>query len=115
MKFAVEFGKTDKHLLEFSFNQLLGTAMIKVDGAVVRKHTRWFSEPLKQVYELDVGQVEVWHVRIQQERKLLFGHRWQVFVHEQLPPGCDADWQDCGTEHQSGKCDMLALYLCNKK
>lgn len=89
MKFSLEFGETENHLLEFSFNQLLGTCVIKVNHEIVRKHTRWFSEPLRQTHELRVGNNEVWNVRIEKERKLLIGQKYRVFVNQRLARVCE--------------------------
>lgn len=89
MKITLELGETEKNLLEFSFNQLLGTSVIKVNNEVVRKHTRWFSEPLHQTHEVDVGKSEHWHVRIEKDRKRLFGERFRVFVNQRLTKICD--------------------------
>lgn len=89
MKFTLEFGETDTNLLEFSFNQLLGTCVIKVNHDVVKKHTRLFSEPLQETHEVDVAGSEVWHVRIEKERKLLFGQKYRVFVNERLARVCE--------------------------
>ncbi len=84
MRVTVEFGEGEKHLLEFEFNQLLGTSTIKVDGQVLKRQTRWFSEPIRQIHEVDLGAFERWNVRIEKERKLLYGQRCRVFVNHRL-------------------------------
>ena len=89
MKLSLEFGEMEKNLLEFSFNQLLGTSVIKINNKVVKKHTRWFSEPLQQTHEVEVGKNEHWHIRIEKERKLLFGQRCRVFVNQRLARVCE--------------------------
>jgi hypothetical protein len=89
MKFSLEFGETENHLLEFSFNQLLGTAIIKVNNKIIKKHTRWFSEPLQQTHEVEVGQNEVWRVRIEKERKMLYGQKYRVYVNQRLAKVCE--------------------------
>jgi hypothetical protein len=89
MKLNLELGETEHNRLEYSFNQLLGTSIIKVNQQVVVKKTRWFSEPLHQIHELDVGSHEIWHVRIESERKLLLGHRCRVFVNQRLTRVCE--------------------------
>ena len=89
MKFALEFGEAENHLLEFSFNQLLGTSIIKIDHKVIMKHTRWFSEPLQQTHEVEVGDHEHWRLRIEKQRKILFGQRYRVFVNQRLAKVCE--------------------------
>jgi len=45
MTFALLIGETEKNLLEFNFNQLLGRTEIKVNEKLVKKTTRLFSGP----------------------------------------------------------------------
>ena len=40
MTFALVIGETEKNLLEFNFNQLLGSTVIKVNDKLVKKNTR---------------------------------------------------------------------------
>ena len=87
MKFLLRFGETETNLLEFTFNQLMGTSVIKVNQQVVKKQTRWFSEPVEQTHEIEAGVNERWSVKIEKERKLLFGQRCRVFLNQQLA-GC---------------------------
>jgi len=84
MKFTVEFGKGEVNLLEFSFNQLFGTSVIKLNHHVVKKETRWFSEPLLQTHVIETGTRERWHVKIEKERKLLVGQLCRVFINQRL-------------------------------
>lgn len=84
MKFCIELGTNEKHLIEFKFNQLLGLAILKVDGEVAFKKARWFSEPLVDRYEFEVGQFEPVRLRIEKERKLLLGSKYRVFVDNRL-------------------------------
>ena len=84
MKFSIEVGTNEKHLIEFNFNQLLGRVMLRVDGEVVLKKARWFSEPLVDRYEFEIGQFEPVRLRIEKERKLLIGSRYRVFVDQRL-------------------------------
>ena len=84
MRFALEIGDTEKHHLEFNFNQLLGSTVIKVNGQEVKKSVRLFSEPLEQRYQVEVGKHERHTVFIEKRRKLLFGQRFFVYVNQRL-------------------------------
>jgi hypothetical protein len=84
MKFSIELGTNEKHVIEFTFNQLLGRSVVKVDGSEVFKKARWFSEPLVDRYEFEVGQFEPVHLRIEKERKLLLASKYKVFVDNRL-------------------------------
>src|SRR5437764_15025487 len=59
MKLNLTLGETENNLLEFSFNQLLGTSMIKINREVVLQKTRWFSEPLHQIHEVELRTEEI--------------------------------------------------------
>ena len=84
MKFTLEVGETEKHLVEFNFNQLAGTLVISVNNQPVVKSTRWFNEPLREVFTLEVGGQRKSAVRIEKQRKPLFGHRNVVYVDNRL-------------------------------
>jgi hypothetical protein len=84
MTFAMVIGETEKNLLEFNFNQLLGSTVIKVNDKLVKKNTRLFSEPLKERHEFEVGQNERHTVFIEKQRKLLFGQKYLVYVNQRL-------------------------------
>ena len=84
MTFALLIGETEKNLLEFSFNQLLGSTEIRVNEKVVKKTTRLFSEPLQERHEFEVGQNERHTVFIEKQRKLLFGQKYVVYVNQRI-------------------------------
>jgi len=84
MRINLVLGQNEHNFLEFIFNQFLGTSVIKVNQQVIKKRAWWFSEPLHQTEEVDVGSKERWHVRIETDRKLLLGHKCRVFVNERL-------------------------------
>jgi hypothetical protein len=84
MTFALLVGETEKNLLEFQFNQLLGSTVIKVNDKLVKKSVRLFSEPLEEQHELEVGENERHTVSIKKERKLLFGQKYVVYVNQRL-------------------------------
>jgi hypothetical protein len=84
MRFKVEVGATEKHVVEFNFNQLAGSLIIEVDQKPVFKSKRIFNEPENEVYDFVVGQSEKAAVRIEKRRKQLFGHRNCVYVNNRL-------------------------------
>jgi len=84
MKFKFEVGELEKHLVEFSFNQLCGTLLICVDKKPVYQFTRLLNEPVREVFNFMVGEAERWPVRIEKRRKLLFGSRNILYVNHRL-------------------------------
>jgi hypothetical protein len=84
MRFALEIGETEKNRLEFNFNQLLGSTVIKVNDKLIKKNVRLFSEPLQEKHEFEVGQNERHTVFIEKQRKLLFGQKYLVYVNQRL-------------------------------
>ena len=89
MKLILELGEREKNVVEYNFNQLFGTCTISVNKKPVKKLTRWFSEPLKESYEIEVGKEEISKVRIEKERKLLFGQTCRVYVNQRLTRVCE--------------------------
>ena len=84
MKFVIAVGDADKHAVEFNFNQLLGSLVIRVDDRPVFQSTRIFNEPVNEVYRFVIEGREKTTVRIEKRRKPLFGHHNTVFVNERL-------------------------------
>ncbi len=84
MKFNIEVGEVEKHLIEFHHNQLMGMLSIKVDKKPVVRMSRLLNEPVREVYQLAVGQMEKSEVRIEKLRKQLFGTRNSVYVDNRL-------------------------------
>jgi len=84
MRFALEIGESEKNRLEFQFNQLLGSTVIKVNNHEVKKTVRYFSEPLLERHVVEVGKDERHTVFIEKHRKLLFGQKYMVYVNERL-------------------------------
>lgn len=112
MKFSFEVGGREKHKIDFSWNQLIGTLRIKVDGKLIEKDlslwspVSWVGSPvpssdekwnvldsgfevqLVDKWDFEVGDVEKHEVRIEKERaKLLAGFRpqkYRVFVDDRL-------------------------------
>jgi hypothetical protein len=80
MKFKIEVGEVEKHLVEFNYNQLAGSLLIKVDNKPIHRSVRLLNEPVAEVYHFVVGQMERSEVRIEKIRKQLFGHRNNVYV-----------------------------------
>jgi len=89
MKFSLEIGTVEKHTIQYEFNQLLGTLTIKVNNQPIKKHRRLFDEPLKELHVFMVGVQETLAVKIEKERKLLFGQRNRVFVNDRLIKYCE--------------------------
>lgn len=84
MKFNLEIGEAEKHVLEFNFDQLLGQLVIKVNQKEIKRSVRLFNEPIRETHTLQVGDGEVVIVRIEKERKLLFGQKCRVFLNDRL-------------------------------
>jgi hypothetical protein len=84
MRFAIDIGETETNHLEFHFNQLLGSTVIKVNDQPVKKSVRLFSEPTQERYEFKVGRHERHTVFIEKTRKLLFGQKCLVYVNQRL-------------------------------
>ncbi len=77
-------GETEKNLVEFQYNQLLGSTLIKVNEQPVKKQVRLFSEPLEERFEFEVGQNERHTVFIEKRRKMLFGQKYFIYVNQRL-------------------------------
>jgi hypothetical protein len=84
MKFNLEVGEVEKHVVEFNFDQLLGQLVIKINKKEVKRSVRLFNEPLKETHTLQVGDGEHVIVRIEKERKQLFGQKCRVFLNDRL-------------------------------
>jgi hypothetical protein len=84
VKFAIEIGDAEKHRLEYNFNQLLGSLVIKVNEKAIKKSIRLVNEPLLEVYAFAVGDNEKSEVRIEKERKALLGCRNRLYVNNRL-------------------------------
>jgi hypothetical protein len=84
MKFSFEVGELEKHHVEFNFNQLYGTLLIRVDNKPVRRATRLLNEPIHETFDFVVGNAERWPVRIEKRRKPLFGSRNVLYVNHRL-------------------------------
>lgn len=84
MRFTIEIGEKEKHQLEYQFNQLFGRLVIKVDDEPVMESIRLFNEPLFEEHEFVVGTSERSSVRIEKQRKILFGQRNRLYINERL-------------------------------
>ena len=84
MKFAIEIGDIEKHRLEYHFNQLLGSLVIKVNEKPIKKFVRLLNEPLLEVHDFVVGDQEKSSVRIEKERKPLMGCKNRLYVNNRL-------------------------------
>ena len=84
MKFTIEIGETEKHRLEYHFNQLLGSLVIKVNERPLKRSVRLINEPVLEVHAFVVGKHEQSTVRIEKERKPLLGHRNRIYINNRL-------------------------------
>ena len=84
MKFSLQVGECEKHTIEFSFNQLFGRSVVAVDGQEVFRKKRWFSEPVQDLYEVNLEGNERIHLRIEKERGHLLASRYKVYVDNRL-------------------------------
>ena len=84
MKFSIEVGEIEKHLVEYEFNPLLGILTVKVDDHQVKRHVRLVNEPVRETHALVVGDKERNNVRFERERTSTFSHRNSVFVNNRL-------------------------------
>lgn len=84
MKFTIEFGETEKQVLEYHFNQLMGRLVVKINQQPVTKSVRLVNEPIFEVHVIVVGRHEKHEVRIEKERTSTFTQRNRVFVDERL-------------------------------
>ncbi len=84
MRFTIEIGESEKHRLEYDFNQLLGSLLIKINENPVKQSLRLVNEPVYEVYVFVVGKYEKATVRIEKERKPLLGHKNRLYVNDRL-------------------------------
>ena len=84
MKFVIEIGDKEKHRLEYHFNQLLGSLVIKVNERPIKKSLRLVNEPVLEVQAFVVGDQEKTDVRIEKERKPLVGCKNRLYVNNRL-------------------------------
>ena len=84
MKFKIEVGEAEKHLIEFKFSQLAGSLEIRVDDKLIVQSKRLLNEPVREVYDLLVGEREKVAVRIEKQRKPLLGHHRRVWINNRL-------------------------------
>jgi hypothetical protein len=84
VKFAIEIGDTEKHRLEYNFNQLMGSLVIKVNDKPIKKSVRLINEPVLEVHAFMVGNHEKSNVRIEKERRQLLGCKNRLYVNNRL-------------------------------
>jgi hypothetical protein len=84
VKFVIEIGDKEKHRLEYHFNQLLGSLVIKVNERPIKKSLRLVNEPVLEVQAFVVGDQEKTNVRIEKERKQLIGCKNRLYVNNRL-------------------------------
>ena len=84
MKFSIEVGEAEKHIIDFNFNQLLGQLVIKVNRKEVKRNLRLIDEPIRESHIIELGGVEDLTVRIEKERRQLLGSKCRVFLNDRL-------------------------------
>jgi hypothetical protein len=84
MKFCLEVGEAERHLVEFTFNQLLGQLQIRVNKKEIKNQVRLFNEPMSETHTIQVGSGERVIVRFEKERASTFTQRCRVFLNERL-------------------------------
>jgi len=84
VKFAIEIGDAEKHRLEYNFNQLLGSLVIKVNEKPIKQSVRLINEPVLEVHAFMVGDHEKSNVRIEKERLPLLGCKNRLYVNNRL-------------------------------
>jgi len=84
MKFTIEVGETEKHTIDFNFNQLLGQLVIKVNSKEVKRNLRLIDEPIRETHVIELGGIEELTVRIEKERRQLLGSKCRVFLNDRL-------------------------------
>jgi hypothetical protein len=82
--FEIEVGELEKHRLQYEFSQLLGRLTITVDKKVCKRSVRLINEPVLEVHSFEIGEIERSLVRIEKERKQLFGHKNRLYVNNRL-------------------------------
>ncbi len=86
MKFSFEVGTSEKHQVEFYFNQMWGNLYISVDGQKIMKDFEIMDLEFTKKFNIIVGAVEKHYIRIEQERCKIFGglrkQKYRAFIDE---------------------------------
>jgi hypothetical protein len=80
----MEVGEIEKNLVEFSFDQLLGQLVIKVNRKEVHRRTRLINEPMAETHTVTVGDSERLIVRFEKERISTFSQKCRVYLNDRL-------------------------------
>ena len=84
MQFSFIVGTSERHQVDFSFDQMTGNLEIRVDGQTVVKDFRLFSLSLTKRYEFTVGNQERHQVVIEKKRKLFLAglrpQQYRIFI-----------------------------------
>jgi len=88
MQFSFNVGVSEKHQVDFSFDQFAGNLEIRVDGQPAEKDFRMFSVSLTKRYEFTVGNQERHDIIIEKKRKLFLAglrpQQYRIFIDGQL-------------------------------
>ena len=84
MRFCLEVGNVERHLVEYTFSQLLGQLHIRVDNKEVKKRFCFINEPITETHTIRVGDCERIDVRFEKERISTFSQKCRVFINDRL-------------------------------
>jgi hypothetical protein len=88
MKFNLELGDTQKHKIEYQFNQLLGRLVVRLNNQEVFRRVRRFNEPRQEQLLIRADQNGAMDVLVEKQRRPLFGHRYRIFLNGRLYRCC---------------------------
>lgn len=84
MKISFEVGTSEKHQVEFYFNQVWGNLYISIDGQKIMKGFEIIDFEFTKKFNILVGVDEKHYVSIEQERCKVFGglrkQKYRVFI-----------------------------------
>ncbi len=84
MRLQFQVGDTQRHEIEYSFSQLRGRLVIRVNRQEVFRRVRMFNEPRLERHFVRVDKNGELDVLIEKVRKPLFGHQYRVFLNGRL-------------------------------
>jgi hypothetical protein len=84
MKFRLEVGEQERHLIESAFTQLRGQLCLRMNRGEVCNQVRLPDEPPTETRTLVLGRTERLVVRLERERQFLFGRRCRVYFNDRV-------------------------------
>ncbi len=73
VRYQVEIGQEERHILDVSWDQVWGLMSIRVDGSEVVRRRHLFGLRRVRRYELSVGEHEVHQVVVEKRKTLVIG------------------------------------------